>query len=83
MSKTNHQRSFKASSDAERYAFSPPGGTGRYSSLADVHVGASWGGDNSNGHRGYAAAKRGGKKFVRTRIRFQENSVTRALARSC
>lgn len=75
--KTNHQRNFKAQN--HRYGGSPPGGTGKASGLADVHIGASWGGDNSNGHRGYAEAKRGGKKFVRSRIRFHENAAVRKM----
>jgi hypothetical protein len=36
--------------------------------------------DFTNGHRGMAKAVRGAKKFVRTRIRFHENTATRKLA---
>lgn len=68
--------------DSERYSFSPMGGTGRHSELADVSIGACWGGDNSNGHRGYAKAKRGGKKFVNSRIRFHEKAAVKRIADS-
>jgi hypothetical protein len=78
--KTNHQRGFKDSKDPGRYAYSPPGGTGKYSEIADKAIGACWGGDNSNGHRGYAKAKRGGKKFVNSRIRFHENQAVNRIA---
>lgn len=78
--KTNHQRGFKETIDPKRYAFSPPGGDGVISEFAQVHIGACWGGDNSNGHRGYAKAKRGGKKKVRSRIRFHENAETKRRA---
>lgn len=47
--------------------------------LADVYIGVGWGGDNANGHRGYAKAKRGAKKFVRSRTRFHENAEVRRL----
>lgn len=84
MSKTNRRRGYEAQRDGERYRHSPMGGTGEVSKLADVHIGASWGGDNSNGHRGHAEAKRGAKKFVRSRIRFHENHETQRLAQlSC
>lgn len=36
--------------------------------------------DFSNGHRGKAKSKRGMKKFVRTRVRFHENTATKKLA---
>lgn len=80
MSKTNHQRNFKGTKDSERYSGSPMGGTGKTSILADVRVGAGWGGDNANGHRGHAEARRGAKKFVNSRIRFHENAKTQQLA---
>jgi len=76
--KTNHQRGFVAKSVTRNLA---PAGTGKISEFADYRVGAMWGGDASNGHRGEARAKRGGKKFVRTRIRFQENAETRKLSK--
>lgn len=75
--KTNHQRSYKAKKDSERYKFSPMGGIKTKSVFAQVAVAASWGGDNSNGHKGYAKVKRGAKKFVRTRLRFHENAQTK------
>jgi hypothetical protein len=54
---------------------------GRTAALADVRVQASIGNDFTDGHRGMAKAVRGAKKFVRTRVRFHENSATRKLAR--
>ncbi len=80
MSKVNHRRGFKAQRDGDRYSYSPLGGTGQLSKLADTLVGAGWGGSNHHGHRGYAKAKRGGKKFVRTRIRCKENQATQRLS---
>lgn len=62
MSKTNHRRGFTAQRDGERYSGSPPGGTSQMSTLADSSPGASWGGDNSNGHGGFAKVKRGGQE---------------------
>lgn len=53
---------------------------GRISLFADTIIGASIGNDFTNGARGMAKAVRGAKKFVRTRIRFQENAKTRKLA---
>lgn len=55
-------------------------GAGRISLFADTIVSASIGNDFCNGARGMAKAIRGAKKFVRTRIRFQENARTRQLA---
>ena len=72
MSQMNHRRPGKIRRDGARYAGSPIGGITQVSRFADVTVGAGWGGDNADGHRGYATAKRGAKKFVRSRIRFQE-----------
>lgn len=77
--KKNHRRGFAAQKDSERYAGSPVGRMSRTSELADRSVVAGWGGDNSNGHRGYAKAKRGGKKFVNSRIRFHEKAALRKL----
>lgn len=54
-------------------------GLGRKSALADKVIGAGIGNDFSNGHRGMAKAVKGAKKFVRTRVRFQENTATRKL----
>ena len=79
--KTNHQRNFKENKSPKRYAASPMGMALRKSNLADKVVLASWGGDNSNGHRGYAKAKRGGKKFLNSRIRFHENNALRQLTK--
>ncbi len=81
MSKTNHRRNFRSNKDSERYRHSPPAGTGILSPFADVHIGAHWGGDNSNGHRGYAKAKAGAKKFVRSRTRAKENQQLNKIVR--
>lgn len=51
------------------------------STFSDASPGACFGGDNARGHRGYAYAKRGAKKYVRTRIRFHDKAATRKLAR--
>lgn len=75
--KTNHRRNFKET--YRMYGGSPIGGTAKYSAFADVVISAGWGGDNSNGHRGIAKAKRGGKKYVRSRIRYHENQKTKSL----
>jgi len=47
--------------------------------LSDRSIGASIGNDFCNGHRGMARAIKGAKKYVRTRIRFHENAVTRRM----
>lgn len=52
---------------------------GRTSEFADIRVGASIGNDFTNGHRGMAHAVKGAKKFVKTRIRFHENAMTKKL----
>lgn len=78
--KTNHQRNFTAQKESERHRGSPTGSTGRLSELAGRLVGANWGGANCNGHRGHAAAKRGAKKFVNSRIRFHEKAATQRLS---
>lgn len=57
-------------------------GWGRKSELADKVIGASIGNDFSNGHRGMAKAVRGAKKFVRSRIRFQEKMAVHKLAKT-
>ncbi|KWT98244.1 MULTISPECIES: hypothetical protein [unclassified Variovorax] len=59
----------------------PLDGAGAYSPLSDRTIGTCFGGDNSNGHQGYANAKRGAKKFVRSRVRFHEDRAARELAR--
>lgn len=81
MSKTNHRRvGDKPRKDSVRYQHSPIGGTGDLLPLSDKHIGAGWGGDNANGHAGFAHVKAGAKKFVRTRRRFHENQATKKLA---
>lgn len=57
-------------------------GWGRKSELADKLIGASIGNDFANGHRGMARAVRGAKKFVRSRIRFQEKMAVHKLAKT-
>jgi hypothetical protein len=54
-------------------------GWGRYSNLAYKSIGTYIGNDFSNGHRGMAKAVKGAKKFVRSRIRFNENAATKKL----
>lgn len=55
---------------------------GRKSTFADKHVGAGISNDFTNGHRGMAKAVKGAKKFVNSRIRFQENAQTRKLSKN-
>lgn len=57
-------------------------GAGRKSELADAYIGASIGNDFTNGHRGMARAISGAKKFVRSRIRANENAATKKLQHS-
>ena len=74
--KTNHQRNFcaKSHSDSSMMNFSAN------AQIADVSPGAHIGNDFTNGNRGMAKAKRGAKKFVRSRVRYRDNSATRKLA---
>lgn len=74
--KTNHQRAFVAKNHRDSAMF----GTGATAPLSDKRIGASIGNDFTDGHRGMARAKRGAKKFVRTRVRFHENAATKRLA---
>ncbi len=78
--KTKHPRRVRDQKDSERYAGSPMGVASRYSPLADRTVTAHWGGDNSNGHRGIAKARRGAKKYINSRIRFREKAALRQWA---
>ncbi len=71
--KTNHQRQYV--DKGHRYGGSPPGFMQEKSPFCDMTFGASWGGDNSNGHRGYAQAKRGARKYTHSRRRFHEKQV--------
>ena len=77
--KTNHERGFKAQSHRYQGGF----GTGVLAPLSDRHIGAHIGYDFTDGHRGMARAKKGAKKFVRSRTRFHENAATRRIAREC
>lgn len=70
--KTNHQRGFKETRKG-LHPHTRIGGDSKHSDFADVTIGASWGGDASNGTRGFAAQRAGGKKYIRSRIRFHEN----------
>jgi hypothetical protein len=54
-------------------------GWSRKSMLANKTIGAYIGNDFSNGHRGMAKAVKGAKKYVKTRIRFQENAAVKKL----
>ena len=74
--KTSHQRGFKANAHRNQAMT----GGGAVSTLADAVMNYWTGGDFTNGNRGAAASKRGGKKFVRSRVRFHENAATRRMA---
>lgn len=52
---------------------------GRKSEFADVTPSASISNDFSNGHRGMAAAVRGAKKYVRSRVRAKEKMKVREI----
>lgn len=81
--KTNHQRAFK-----DKFRNYSASINIRSKTTLDVecvladhsvrpkHPGYEW----INGHRGKARAKLGMKKFVRTRVRFHENSALKKLA---
>jgi len=75
--KTNHRRGFRAKNLKTRGLWSGV----KVDALSDTSVGASTAGDFSNGHRGEAKAKSGGKKFLRSRVRFRQNSTTQRLAK--
>ena len=81
MSKTNHQRNFKDEKDPKRYSkLVFKGGELTYSELSDKFICAK--GpifEFTNGHRGHAKNKRGMKKFVNSRIRFNENQALKKI----
>lgn len=77
--KTNHQRNFVAKSVTQ---FNPNKVAKQTSEFANAHVTAKWPGRDYNHHNGDAHSKRGMKKFVRTRIRFNENAETQKQARA-
>lgn len=79
MSKTNHRDG--TTKKRHQYGGSRMAGTGAASPMVecDKTVGANWGGDNANGSQGYARNKAGGKKFVRSRLRFHEKATVRKL----
>jgi hypothetical protein len=74
--KTNHKRGFVAS----RHRDQAMTGASAASTFADVCFGYWVQNDFTNGNRGMAKEKRGGKKYVRSRIRFHEKAVTKRLA---
>lgn len=55
-------------------------GTSVIAPLSGKSFGASIGNDFTKGNRGMTKAKRGAKKFVRSRTRHHENAATRQLA---
>lgn len=57
-------------------------GWGRKCQVADSSVGAGIGNDFAHGHRGMAKAVAGAKKYVRSRVRFQDNAATQKLAKN-
>jgi hypothetical protein len=73
--KTNHQRGFKETKKGN-HSHTRYGGQLRTSEFADVTVGALWGDVGYDGHRGQAKSRAGGKKYIRSRIRFHENNET-------
>lgn len=74
--KTNHRRGFTAKRPKKSGGFYVV----KASKLADKVIGASIGYDFTDGNRGMAKAKRGAKKFVRSRVRFHEKAATKRLA---
>ncbi len=77
--KTNHRRGFVAKTHRNSGGFA----TGSIAPISQRSIGSrSIGRDFTNGHRGMAKAKRGAKKFVRSRTRFHDNTATRKLAQS-
>lgn len=73
--KTNHRRGFTAKRSKKSGGFH----TVKKSALSDRAIGASIGYDFTDGNRGMAKAKRGAKKFVRSRTRFHEKAATKRL----
>lgn len=73
---------FKDNKDPRRYSkLCGTNSVGVVGEFSNKLIAASvLGTDFSNGHRGYAKAIRGMKKFVRTRTRFHENAATKKLA---
>lgn len=84
--KTNHRRNFVESRKNRHNTliYTWRNGCGmREVEVGDSKlIGADWiGWDHSNGHRGTARAKAGAKKFIRTRLRFNENNNLRKIIR--
>lgn len=75
--KTNHRRGFVAKPHKDQAMF----GTSVIAPLSGKSFDASISNDFTKGNRGMAKAKRGAKKFVRTRVRRAENAATKKLAR--
>lgn len=74
--KTNHRRGFVAKKHTDSAMFS----TSAKALVADKSIYASIGNDFTKGNRGMAKAKRGAKKFVRSRVRFHDKAATRKMA---
>ncbi|MEK7628219.1 MAG: hypothetical protein AAB421_02240 [Patescibacteria group bacterium] len=74
--KTNHRRGFVAKPHKDQAMFA----TRATAPIANKSFCTSIGNDFSKGNRGMAKAKRGAKKFVRSRIRFHDNTTTKRLA---
>lgn len=77
--KTNHRRGYVAQGDGkDKRVHRMLDGCAETSTLADIRVTAKY---SSPGEDRYnRKSLRGQKKFVRSRIRFHENAVTRQLA---
>ncbi|MEM7215324.1 MAG: hypothetical protein AAF423_07250 [Pseudomonadota bacterium] len=73
--KTNHQRGFVAKPHRFQGGFS----TSARSLLADKSFFAGIGFCFTDGNRGMAKAKRGAKKFVRSRIRYHDKAALKEM----
>lgn len=73
--KTNHPRGFVA----KKLRYQGFWGGGAVCQIADKIIGASIGHDFTDGNRGMAKAKRGAKKFIRSRVRHHDNAATQRL----
>ncbi len=74
--KINHRRGFVAKNHTNSGGFS----TGLTEPVSGKKIGARIGYEFTDGNRGMAKAKRGAKKFVRSRARFHANAGTKKLA---
>lgn len=81
--KTNHQRNFKDQKD-HNFVFNSyiVYGKAVRLELSDKSVAAGvCCGDHTNGKRGIAKDKKGAKKFIRSRTRFNENAALQKIVR--